>query len=704
MKPSLEELSWPLHSVAEAMRAVARDTGLSTETEVPRAPPAIPAPTPDGRSLWIEGAGRAMGFEAEPVQAPCAGLVEMIAAAGPALIQLPGQSIRFLALSRGRGRKARLIGPGELRASVDVRVIAHALLDSIEAPLRKELRGWIEEARADPRAIEGLLQQRLAGERLFGFWILRARAGSAFPGQLVRSGVRRRLLLLLFAHLFQYLLLLGSWWLIGRGALDGRVDAGFLQGWMLLLASLIPFELASTWLAGRLAYEAGALLKLRTLDGALKLTTEETRGQGIGQFLSRVLESEAVESIGVSHGAMALTAGVDLLLSGWVLQQGAGGALHAAALFAWVCLAAWLAARFVRARGSWTARRLQLTHNLVEQMVGHRTRLAQESPASRHEAEDAALDEYSALSAAVDGREVALLSLVPRGWMVLGVLMLAPAFIFRSRGPAALAISLGGVLLAFQAMQKLAHGLAALGSAALSWRAVAPLFESSSREERPGVPATAYGAREPATLGSALLEARGLSFQHQGRAARALDRVDLSLRVGDRVLFQGPSGSGKSTLAALLVGLRVPQSGLLLVDGFDRQVLGADGWRQRVVGAPQFHENHILSHSLAFNQLLGRQWPPTPLDMAEAEAVCRELGLGPLVCRMPAGLHQIVGDTGWQLSHGEKSRVYIARALLQNADLVVLDESFGALDPETLDIALGTVLSRARTLVVISHL
>jgi ATP-binding cassette subfamily B protein len=70
---------------------------------------------------------------------------------------------------------------------------------------------------------------------------------------------------------------------------------------------------------------------------------------------------------------------------------------------------------------------------------------------------------------------------------------------------------------------------------------------------------------------------------------------------------------------------------------------------------------------------------------------------------MPVGLQQMVGETGWQLSHGEKSRLFIARALLQNADLVVLDESFAALDPQTLGRALRAVLARARTLLVIAH-
>jgi ATP-binding cassette subfamily B protein len=178
---------------------------------------------------------------------------------------------------------------------------------------------------------------------------------------------------------------------------------------------------------------------------------------------------------------------------------------------------------------------------------------------------------------------------------------------------------------------------------------------------------------------------------------------DLQIQYGDRLLLEGPSGGGKSTLAALLAGLRQATSGLLLWRGIDQKTMGLAEWRRRVVAAPQFHENHVLTGTFAFNLLLGRCWPASPEDLQEAEIICRELGLGALLERMPAGLQQMVGESGWQLSHGERSRLYIARALLQKADLIILDESFAALDPENLQYALSCVLNRAPTLLVIAH-
>ena len=118
---------------------------------------------------------------------------------------------------------------------------------------------------------------------------------------------------------------------------------------------------------------------------------------------------------------------------------------------------------------------------------------------------------------------------------------------------------------------------------------------------------------------------------------------------------------------------------------------------------PQAHTNHIVAETFAFNLLLGSHWPPSREAMARAEQVAVELGLAPLLQAMPAGMNQVVGDNGWRLCAGERARVFLARGLLQNPGLLVVDEVLAPLDPHTAHRVLDTMDQRARKLLLITH-
>jgi ATP-binding cassette subfamily B protein len=247
-------------------------------------------------------------------------------------------------------------------------------------------------------------------------------------------------------------------------------------------------------------------------------------------------------------------------------------------------------------------------------------------------------------------------------------------------------------------LKRLAAGAWQLAGAAVAWQRVAVLYRAATRPEVGGA-LNLPAAQEPCPV----IDVRDLVYRYHERAQPVLRGCNLQISPGQKLVLEGPSGGGKSTLVSLLVGLREPNSGSLLIDGFSRQTLGAEAWLKRIAAAPQFHENHVLAETFSFNLFMGRRRTLGPADLEEAEAICRELGLGDLLNRMPAGMLQMVGETGWQLSHGERSRLYIARALLQDAEVVVLDESFAALDPENLQRAVECVVRRARSLLVIAH-
>jgi ATP-binding cassette subfamily B protein len=501
-------------------------------------------------------------------------------------------------------------------------------------------------------------------------------------------------------HAAQYAAWLTAWWVVGSASLTGRLDTSAVVAWGLLIASGFPFQVLESWGQARFALAAGGLLKRRLLAAAVRLDPELIRREGVGQLLARVFDAESVESVCVEGGITSAVAMIEVAVAVCVLASTRVGSIAAPALAAWVLAVGILEWRAYRARRRWTVARLGLTNDLVEKMVGHRTRLVQQDRGAWHDEEDPRLAEYLDVSRAMDRRSAWAKATGVRGWTAVGIAALAPAFVYGRASHAALAVGVGGVLLGAEALRKLTAGFTDLASAGIALQRVRELLAAAAHQPRRALPSAVQPVQ---ASGGAAIEATRISYRHRGRADAALLGCTLVVREGDRVLLEGPSGSGKSTLAAVLAGMRRPETGLILIGGVDSHAFGDAGWQRRVALVPQFHENHVLTGSLAFNLLLGRGWPPSEQDLGDAEALCVELGLGALLERMPAGLMETVGEMGWQLSHGERSRIFLARALLQGADVVVLDETFAALDPENLLRCVAATLDHAPTVIAIAH-
>jgi ATP-binding cassette subfamily B protein len=630
------------------------------------------------------------------------------------MIRLPGDATpRFLVLLGGGGgrhrRRIAVLAPDLTRTHVATSTVRAALRQSVEAPVVGEVdrvldRVGIRGGRRQ-RARQAILHERLAAERISGGWLLRPSWSTGLKSQAREAGLARPLAAWVAAQVVEAGLWVVAWWLLGWMALGGRFEPGWLAAWLLILLSIAPARAVATLAAGGLAIRGGALLKRRLLAGALRMAVDEVRRLGVGRLLGWVLESEVLESLALTGALLGLAAAVELALAGLVLGLGAKSPVLAALLAGWSLAVALLGLGYFRRRRLWTERRLAMTDDLVERMIGHRTRLAQRCGVSPGDEEDRALQEYLRASRELDGAAVRLQVLASRGWFLVGLVGLVPAFLSGGRGGAGLAVGVGGVLLGARGFRDLTEGLDHLAGAAIAWGRLRPLWHAAARRETIGHPRSAAGPPPPsrANGGSPVLEARDLCFRYPDRPEPVLRGVVLRIGLGDRLLLEGPSGGGKSTLASLLAGSRVPSSGLVLLDGLDRETAGSAAWRRQVVLVPQFHENHILLGSFAFNLLMGRGWPARPADLEQAERTCRALGLGPLLDRMPAGLLQPIGETGRQLSHGERGRLFLARALLQGADVLILDESFAALDPPTLRATLAFVLDESETILVIAH-
>lgn len=706
---TLDELAWPAERLGEAIALIA-DRVLPTRggADVPVVPAHLLEGGNRGLGVWIEEASRSSGLDAETLTVRYSELPARLRRLGPTvwpLAQTP--TSRFLVTLPGSHRHLWVLTPDRRQERASVEVVRQAVCNEIESREGPRVDRLLEQTAVPEsrraRARRALMDSRLSFTPLAGAWTFSLPAGAAPRLHARIGGWPAALAVILGAHSAQYLLGIASWWLLGRALLGGRLDAGWLQAWALVLLTTVPFVALARLSEANLALSFSTFMRRRLLAGILKLAPEEVRSRGVGQLLGQVIESQAFESLALTGGLSTLIAAAELIVGSWVLRHGAGGLAHVLLLVMWLVLTGVVVARWLVRRREWSTDRLSLTHDLIEKMSGYRTRLVQQHPSRWHEGEDQALERYLALSRKHDAQTARLLILAPRGWLLVGLVGLTPALVGGGVSLSSLAVGLGGVLLTFRGLSTFVAGLLELATALIAWSRVGELFDAAGRREHPGAGFLMAGDGDLGDRATPLLEAERVSFRHRQRGEPVLRGCCLRIDRGDRVLLEGASGSGKSTLVSLMTGLRPPDSGILLVDGLDWMTLGSVAWRQRVASAPQFHENHIFSDTLAFNLLMGRRWPPHPEDLREADSVCRELGLGSLLDRMPAGIFQTIGETGWQLSHGERSRVFIARAILQKAGLLVFDESFGALDPENLDRGLRCVLARAPTLLVVVH-
>jgi ATP-binding cassette subfamily B multidrug efflux pump len=193
------------------------------------------------------------------------------------------------------------------------------------------------------------------------------------------------------------------------------------------------------------------------------------------------------------------------------------------------------------------------------------------------------------------------------------------------------------------------------------------------------------------------IEFRGVTVEYP--AGRVLDGINLRIPAGSTVAIVGHTGSGKTTLVQLIPRMTDPAEGSVLVDGIDVRECSPAALRLQIGFVPQ--ETILFSTTLAENIAFGT-------DGASEEEVSRaaELaGLGPDIETFPNGLQTLIGERGITLSGGQKQRAAIARAVLRNPRILILDDALSSVDTVTEDRILNglAALMRGRTTILISH-
>ncbi|OYW24381.1 MAG: hypothetical protein B7Z55_02340 [Planctomycetales bacterium 12-60-4] len=187
--------------------------------------------------------------------------------------------------------------------------------------------------------------------------------------------------------------------------------------------------------------------------------------------------------------------------------------------------------------------------------------------------------------------------------------------------------------------------------------------------------------------------------QQAGAAGPALNDVTLRIDFGDVVAIVGSNGSGKSTLAGMIPRFYDPQAGVVRIDGVDTATMSLRSLRAELGWVPQ--EPMLFDRSIADNIAVGRP-NATP---AAIEAVARRAFVWEFAAAWPEGLNTQIGDSGNRLSGGQRQRIALARALLREPSILILDEATSAVDAQS-EVLIHRALREGRdtrTTLIITH-
>jgi len=194
---------------------------------------------------------------------------------------------------------------------------------------------------------------------------------------------------------------------------------------------------------------------------------------------------------------------------------------------------------------------------------------------------------------------------------------------------------------------------------------------------------------------------KNISFRYTEKSAYVVNNFNLSVKKGSRIGFIGSTGSGKSTIMDIIMGLLEPTRGSIFIDGKQVSKKIIQNWQRNVAHVPQA----IFLSDASFEENIAFGIPSYKIDHDRVLCVAKMAQIDTLIQTLPNKYKSLIGESGVRLSGGQRQRIGIARALYNNAEVIIFDEATSSLDSKTEKLVMKSIdsLSKDLTIFIIAH-
>lgn len=197
------------------------------------------------------------------------------------------------------------------------------------------------------------------------------------------------------------------------------------------------------------------------------------------------------------------------------------------------------------------------------------------------------------------------------------------------------------------------------------------------------------------------IKLQNIKFKYSNNDKNVIDGISITINKGSRIGFIGPTGCGKSTLLDIIMGLIEPSEGSFFIDNNEIDFSNNRGWQKHIAHVPQsiFLSDSSIAENIAFGT------PKNEIDYKRLELAAKQAQLTDLIESWDDKYDSHIGERGVRISGGQRQRIGIARALYQNADVIIFDEATSALDNETEKAIIESItkLSKNLTIIMVAH-